>query len=161
MSTLQSIYFGPVDVTLNRNIQQKKYKRIAVAPYNVSGYDGMGRDKVSGTALADRYSNELLKAGYDVIERQRLEMIIKEQELSMTGLIDPRTSVKVGRMLGIQGIVFGSVSGRAGNFSVMSKLVDVETGSVAWTVVLTNNIEKNAIAKLKKNLDAYYKKGGK
>jgi TolB-like protein len=161
VSLFTSINFGPVDVTLNENIKQSAYKRIAVVPYDVSGYDGMGRDKVSGTALADRYTNELMKAGYDVIERQRLESVINEQKLSMTGLVSPETSVKVGKILGVQGFVFGSVSGKPDAFSVMSKLVDVETGSTVWSIVISNNIEKNAIIKLKETMDKYYTKGGK
>lgn len=162
-SLLLEAQFGPVDVVLNSSAVQGKYKRIAVVPYDVSGYDGSGpvKDAVSGTALADRYTFELIRAGYDVIERQRLESIIKEQALSMTGLMDPKTSVRVGKVLGVQGFVFGSVSGKPNAFSVMSKLVDAETGSTVWSVVLTNNIEKNAIKALRKELDRYYAKGGK
>jgi len=153
--------FGPVDAILNKNVQQSKYKRIAVVPYDVSGYDGQRMDKVSGTALADRYTIELMRAGYDVLERQRLEAILKEHALGMTGLTDPKTSLKVGNILGVQGFVFGSVSGKPNAFSVMTKLVDAETGSTVWSLVLSNNIEKNAVAELKKTLDAYYAGGGK
>lgn len=150
-----------MDVILNKNAVQSKYKRIAVVPYDVSGYDVMGRDKVSGTALSDRYTFELMRAGYDVIERQRLESILREQELGMTGLTDPKTSLKIGKILGVQGFVFGSVSGKPNAFSVMTKLVDTETGTTVWSIVLTNNIEKNAIGKLRKTLDKYYENGGK
>lgn len=153
--------FGPVDAVLNTTVQQSKYKRIAVVPYDVSGYDGQRMDKVSGTALADRYTIELMRAGYDVLERQRLEAILKEHALGMTGLTDPKTSIKIGNILGVQGFVFGSVSGKPNAFSVMTKLVDAETGSTVWSVVLSNNIEKNAVAELKKTLDAHYAGGGK
>ena len=121
----------------------------------------MGRDKVSGTAVADRYTFELMRAGYDVIERQRLESILKEQELGMTGLTDPKTSLKIGKILGVQGFVFGSASGKPNAFSVMTKLVDTETGTTVWSIVITNNIEKNAIKNLRKSLDKHYADGGK
>jgi len=55
---------------------------------------------------------------------------------------DPKTSLKVGNILGVQGFVFGSVSGRPNAFSVMTKLVDAETGSTVWSLVLSNNIER-------------------
>lgn len=153
--------FGPVDVSLNKHVKQSKYKRIAIVPYNVSGYDGQGIDKVSGTALADRYTMELMKAGYDVIERNKLEAILKEHRLGMTGLTDARSSIKIGKILGVQGFVFGSVSGKPNAFSVMTKLVDVETSSTVWSIVITNNIEKNAIKELKKTLAEHYAKSGK
>jgi PBP1b-binding outer membrane lipoprotein LpoB len=153
--------FGPIHVYLNKKVKQSKYKRIAVVPFDVSGYYGGTIDKVSGTALADRYTAVLMGIGYDVIERQRLEIIVKEQNLSMTGLIDIKTSQKVGKIIGVQGFVFGSVSGKPNAFSVMSKLVDVETGSVVWTLVLDNNIERNGAKELKKTLDKHYADGGK
>lgn len=161
MSMMLEMQFGPVDVILNKNAVQSNYRRIAVVPYDVSGYDGMGRDKVSGAALADRYTFELMRAGYDVVERQRLETILREQELGLTGLTNPKTSLKVGKILGVQGFVFGSVSGKPNAFSVMTKLVDTETGVTVWSVVLSNNIEKNAIEKLRKTLDRHYAGGGK
>lgn len=161
VSMLLEMQFGPVDVVLNKSVQQSRYKRIAVVPYDVSGYDGMGRDKVSGAAMADRYTFELMRAGYDVIERQRLETILREHELSMTGLTDPDTSLKIGKILGVQGFVFGSVSGKPNAFSVMTKLVDTETGTTVWSIVITNNTEKNAIKKLRKTIDDHYAAGGK
>jgi TolB-like protein len=102
-----------------------------------------------------------MRAGYDVIERARLETILGEHKLSMTGLTDPDTSLKIGKILGVQGFVFGSVSGKPNAFSVMTKLVDAETGTTVWSIVLTNNIEKNAIKQLKKTIDSHYAKGGK
>lgn len=147
--------FGPVNVKLNRNVDQNKYKLVAVAPYDVSGYNGQGRDFVSGQALADRYTHELMGAGYNVIERSQLEAIMREQQISNSDLVNPRYRSKVGKLLGIQGIVFGSVSGRPNAFSVMSRLVDVETGITVWSIVISNNIERNAIKKLKQELRAY------
>jgi TolB-like protein len=153
--------FGPVNVSLNAGSEQSRYKRIAIIPYDVSGYDGQGMDKVSGTALADRYTHELMRVGYDVIERQRLEILLKEHELNSSDLFNQKKSAEIGNLLGVQAFVFGSVSGRPGAFSVMTKMVDVETGSTVWSVVLSNNIEKNAMEKLKLALDAHYAKGGK
>lgn len=153
--------FGPADVMLNKEAEQAKYKRIAVIDFDVSGYDGQGIDQVSSTAFVDRYSAVLMGIGYDVVERQRLKHSLKEHELSMTGLMNQKTAHKVGNLLGIQGYVIGSVSGKPNAFSVMSKLIDVETGSTVWTIVLSNNIEKNGAAALKKALDKHYAEGGK
>lgn len=153
--------FGPADVVLNKEVAQAKYKRIAVIEFDVSGYDGQGIDQVSSTAFVDRYSAVLMGIGYDVVERQRLKHSLKEHELSMTGLMNQKTAHKVGNLLGIQGYVIGSVSGKPNAFSVMSKLIDVETGSTVWTIVLSNNIEKNGAAALKKALEKHYAEGGR
>src|SRR6266446_1309321 len=47
---------------------------------------------------------------FKVIERQQLNRIIAEQKLSLTGMVDPASAQKLGRVLGVDSIVFGSIS---------------------------------------------------
>ena len=65
----------------------------------------------SGQVVAGSIVSELMKiSDITVLERKKLATVLKEQALSMTGLIDDSTAVKIGKMLGVNGIVFGSVS---------------------------------------------------
>jgi len=151
---------GPIHITINQNVDQAKYKRIAVVPYNVEAYRGFGRTggKHGGETLADMYGLELMKIGYDVIERDRLSAVVQELELQMSGLVHPKTTSKVGKILGVQGIVFGTAAGKPGAWNCTSRLVDVETGSVVWTILTETNLPKYAVPSLKKELDKYYSK---
>jgi len=151
---------GPIHVTVNQNVNQSKYKRIAVVPYNVEAYRGFGRTggKHGGETLADMYTAELMKIGYDVIERQRLTAVMEELELQMSGLVNPKSTSKVGRILGVQAMVFGTAAGKPGAWNCTSRLVDVETGSIVWTIITETNLPKYAVPKLKKELDRYYSK---
>lgn len=64
-----------------------------------------------GTASADILVTELAKTDrFILVERQKLEKIMQEQKLGMTGVIDPDTAAKVGKLLGAAAIVTGAVS---------------------------------------------------
>jgi len=158
LSMMEQMNTGPIHITINKNVDQSKYKRIAVVPYDVMAYRGFGATggKNGGETLADMYSSELLKIGYDVIERTRLTAVINELQLQMTGLVNPATSSKVGNILGVQAMVFGTAAGKPGAWTCTSRLVDVETGSLIWTIVTETNLPKYAVPKLKKELDKYY-----
>lgn len=160
LSMVEQMNSGPIHVTLNQNIDQAKYKRIAVVPYNMKAYRGFGRTggDFGGETLADMYGSELMKIGYDVIERQRLSAVVEELELQMSGLVNPKSTSKVGRILGVQGMVFGTAAGQPGAWTCTSRLVDVETGSIVWSIVTETNLPKYAVPRLKRELDGYYSK---
>jgi curli biogenesis system outer membrane secretion channel CsgG len=64
-----------------------------------------------GTASADILVTELAKTDrFILIERQKLEKIMQEQKLGLTGAVDPDTAAKMGRVLGAAAIVTGAVS---------------------------------------------------
>lgn len=62
-------------------------------------------------AAADNLATELVKSGrFRVIERQQLDRVLDEQDLGDVGRIDPTTAARIGKVLGVQLIVIGSVS---------------------------------------------------
>jgi len=65
----------------------------------------------AGRGAQDMLVTELVKTGkYRVIEREQLAAIMQEKNLSLSGDIDPRTAVKIGKMLGVEYLVSGSVT---------------------------------------------------
>jgi len=53
--------------------------------------------------------NPQLSAKFSVIERDKLNLVLKEQGLSQTGAVDAKTAAKVGQLLGVKYIVTGGV----------------------------------------------------
>ncbi|GEM_PF-5866050 len=65
----------------------------------------------SGVVVAAALVNELLATkGITVVERSKLHSLLEEQKLSMIGLVDEKTAVEAGKILGVNMIVLGSVS---------------------------------------------------
>ncbi len=75
---------------------------------------------------------------FRVIERQQLEKILAEQKLQMSGMIDNNSAVEIGKMLGADGIMVGSITeyGRTiypkARLTVNVRVIEVKTGLVKW-----------------------------
>src|SRR5688572_20381753 len=66
---------------------------------------GAARNRID-TAFSD---NELLSSKFTVVERERLDMIMKEQGLGASGAVDAQTAAKIGRILGVRYIITGGI----------------------------------------------------
>lgn len=56
--------------------------------------------------------DELVNSGYfDVVERERLDAVCDELSFDMSGLVDTASAARVGKMLGAQYILCGSLNG--------------------------------------------------
>src|ERR1044072_5628154 len=53
--------------------------------------------------------NKLLANKFSVIERDKLNLVLKEQGLAQTGAVDPATAAKVGKILGVKYIILGGI----------------------------------------------------
>jgi len=65
----------------------------------------------AGQAAQDMLVTELVKKGdFRVMEREQLEAILEEKNLSLSDDIDPKTAVKVGKMIGVEYLIAGAVT---------------------------------------------------
>src|SRR6266404_4902251 len=53
--------------------------------------------------------NKLLSSKFSVVERDKLNLVLKEQGLATAGALDPTTAAKVGKLLGVQYVVMGGI----------------------------------------------------
>src|SRR5713226_3671075 len=53
--------------------------------------------------------NRLLSGKFSVIERDKLNLVLKEQGLAQSGAVDPASAAKVGKILGVKYIVLGGI----------------------------------------------------
>ena len=82
------------------------FKRIAVLPF--AGDGGTRTSAALETFLARVHLND--EPYFQVIERATIQRILGEQNLLMTGAIDEKTAVEVGKFAGAEGVVFGDVA---------------------------------------------------
>src|SRR5437879_2049233 len=83
-------------------------RRIGVVDFENKTTYGANR---LGTSASDILITELVKSGkFIVVERDKLNKIMEEQKLGMSGAIDPNTAAKMGKILGLNAIVTGSIS---------------------------------------------------
>jgi TolB-like protein len=82
--------------------------------------------------IAEEFSVALAGAskGFRVIDRTRLKSIIKENKLAATGLIDPATASKLGKIAGVDALVTGTLTPFGDNVRLTVKVLDSETADV-------------------------------
>ena len=129
-----------------------EYPIVAVMPMTNKApvtMDGFG--DYSGSATESMILEMGSTGRFDVIERERLQDIVDEHSLSLTGLVDTSHAVQIGNILGADYLAFGSVTsltakesgGAVGtgigiggmqkhkvSATVMLRVVDVKTGRI-------------------------------
>ena len=114
MSRLAGCWFILLTVVSPSAAQQKK--RVAVFNFDYgtvhSGIASIfGTDVDVGKGIADLLVEDLVKSGvYSVIERKALDKVLAEQNFSNSNRADPTSAAKLGRLLGVDTIIIGSIT---------------------------------------------------
>ena len=122
-------------------------KRIFISEFeNLSAY---GQRRL-GKGISDILSTELSKTNsFILLEREKLEEMMKEQTLGQTGFINEQTAPELGKLLGANAIITGSItqfgtrtethdiiltSGKKqiATCAVDIRIIDITTGQIAW-----------------------------
>ena len=130
--------------------------RIAVSNFENNSTWGWWGDNL-GRAAADELATQLVQTGkYTVIERAQLDAILQEQNLGASGAVTSATAAKVGKLLGVQLLLTGSITafsikrtsidmrGIGGSYSnaeskIDARLVNTDTGEVVIVAVGQGN----------------------
>ena len=87
-------------------------------------------------ALTDRLRTELVGTGeLTIIERGKMEEVLKEQSFQQTGCISSECAVEVGKLLGVEQIISGNISKVGNYFSVTARVVSVTTGEIVRSTI--------------------------
>ena len=99
---------------------------IAVLDLSAEGISGS-----EARTLTDRLRTELFNTGqYTVIEREMMDDILNEQGLQQSGCTSTECIVEVGRLIGVEQVIGGSI-GKVGNvYSISAQTISVETGQI-------------------------------
>ena len=111
-------------------------------------------------ALMDRLRTELIKTKhFKVIESELTEEILNSQGLQQSGCTTDKCMVQVGRLIGVQKVIGGSISKVDYIYSVSARIINVETGKIERSEVydqigeigqlLTNGLRMVAIGLIK------------
>jgi len=97
--------------------------------------------------LSDRFRVELfLQKRYRMLEREKMDEVLKEQGFQKSGACEQsECAVEVGKLLGVNRMIIGSVSHIGTTWTVTARTVDVETGEIVQTAVLDQKGEIDAL----------------
>jgi curli biogenesis system outer membrane secretion channel CsgG len=103
--------------------------------------------------------NEVLSERFSVIEREKLDMVLKEQGLATSGALDQQTAAQVGKVLGVKYIITGGIDkfainttkggfgGIGGSYtkaeaSINLRLIDTTTAERVMAVSADGDVKK-------------------
>ena len=82
---------------------------------------------------------------FQVVERNLLNKIIKEQELGMSGYIDDESAISIGKILGVEAIVTGSITDLGSSIKINARLISTKEGSIFAVASITLPKDKTII----------------
>ncbi len=107
------------------------------------------------TAAGEILKSNLVRTQlFDLVERERIDAILKEQALQKSGCTDTECAIQIGQLLAAHKILFGTIARTAGGYLISASISDVEKGKLdfAETVTIKDDaeIEKGLLAITKK-----------
>jgi hypothetical protein len=127
LSVAASLPAHAADTTLAN--RRRRVRNIAVMDFESNGVDAAATGVV-----ADELVNGFISQGrYGVLERRRMDQILKEQGFQKSGACDNGDcSVEVGKLLGVDAIVSGSLTKIDKLLVANIRIVDVGTGLILF-----------------------------
>ena len=91
-----------------------------------------------GTSVLEASVGIRLMKGFQVLERQALDVVSSEQHLNMNGLHDESSIVDAGKLSGAKGVVIVNQLCEQGATLTSMRFVDCEIGTLHWAVEAKN-----------------------
>src|SRR5258706_2128046 len=103
--------------------------QLVVAPFQNSA--AKATDTGLETALQDLLVARLSRSkSAIVLDREKLNLVLREHQLSASGLLDPPTAAKTGKLIGANFVVLGSFSLVDGKLHVHARVVNVGSSAI-------------------------------
>jgi len=128
------------------NILPAAKRVLAVSWFTYEG-EPAGISDLLTAALTTQLANKA-RGRADVVNRQAIDRILAETEFQMSELVDPASQVRIGRQLGADLILTGTIAAAGELFKLNAQLVVVETGVVLGGFNLDVRLEKELAARM-------------
>lgn len=118
-------------------------------------YEGVGKG-MADLLITEMAANPNLR----IVERERIQSLLVEQNLTKQGTIDPTTAIRLGKIIGAQYMITGGfMSDGRGNFVLTARSINVETSAIGNPVRLNEKGDDvlGMIAKLSTKLNSEMK----
>lgn len=138
-----------VKIRINRKLQKIREvgSRMAVA---LLPLDRKGEIGAAGEGVEDLLLGSLTeRSRFEMVERQRLEDVLREQQLSSSDLADQDAAVRLGKILTANAILMGSVLEKENSLEIFGRVVDTESSLIlAAADVYGENVDAQVMRQL-------------
>jgi len=119
-------------------------KTLAILPFENNSVTDPEHYAPLSKGLAAMLTTDLKNSGttLKLIERNKIQAILKEIALSLSGSVDEATAIKAGKILGAQSIAFGSYMVLGKVVRIDTRIIKVETSELILAEMIQGNSDK-------------------
>lgn len=89
------------------------------------------KGNLKGVDLVDKLITAFVKLDrFKVLERAQLEKILEQHQLNLSGFIDAATAVEIGKGIGVDAVIIGSVTWTRNSVSIDARIIETETATI-------------------------------
>ncbi|MFO7666739.1 MAG: CsgG/HfaB family protein [Desulfobacterales bacterium] len=140
-------------------------KTMAVLPFENNSVTDPDRYDPLSKGLSAMLITDLKNSStsLQLIERDKIQALLKEIALSQSGIVDQSTAVKAGKILGAQSIVFGSFMVLGNQVRMDARIIKVETSEVVMAESIVGesggliNLAMDLAGKIAKSMKVAFK----
>lgn len=112
---------------------EKKLPNKTVAVYGFESIED--KDAMYARYATEKLTHEIVQIGdLTVIERSRIDQILKEQSFSLTGAVDTGTAAKIGKILSVDAVIIGTIRIKNGEVEFIARVIGSEKGIILSSV---------------------------
>ena len=87
---------------LNPNYDLTQIERIGIVTFDTDQWKGI-------RGVEDIFAKYLMQSGFRIIERGKIDSILRERQIAARGYLSPETTKVVGKILGVDALIMGNV----------------------------------------------------
>ncbi len=119
------IYNAAFLITMALNASATELKNVAILEF-----EPKGAKKETTDIVRDILEVHLQRSGaFKVLERDQMHLILKEQEMQMSGCVESSCAVEIGRILSSDYVITGVLS-KINSFILSIKIIDVKNNTI-------------------------------
>lgn len=128
-------------------------KKISIAVIQFKTLNKEAKEIDLGDLVSETLTSALVNSsGFRIIERQQLNKVIGEMEMSQTGFIETTNAVSIGKMLHADAIITGSVALLGDQIQVNARIIDIESAYVISAETKTTTYTLQNVTKIAKEI---------
>jgi TolB-like protein len=130
-----------INTTMSPDILLPERPRIAVLPMELAGYADEDLSVIRQN-WRNMVESGFLENSFRVVDRDVVDNILQEQHFQRSGVVNTATSVEVGKILGINLVLTGTVRVMAADgskFHIELRIIDVQSAELVATTFATGD----------------------
>lgn len=110
-------------------------KRIRLVVIEFKTLADIEKNTQLGVMVSEMLTTEVVNSeAFKIVEREQLQKVLKEMAMAQSGIIDTTKAQEIGRMLGADAIITGSVIRIQDKLRIDARIIEVKTGVVVSAV---------------------------